>query len=92
MLSYTIAIIYFIITILFGINLSNMISRIKNKTGDISPLSILATISLILHFAGLTIYFSLVNNLWIVVLSQLFLIATMLYIRYKNKFTKNAKG
>lgn len=91
MLGLVVSIIYLIITIMFAINLSNMIARIKNKSADVSPLSVLATISLVVQFTGLTFYF-VVHNLWIVLICQIFLVSTMLYIRYRNKVAKDAKG
>jgi len=78
---YIIGILYSIISILFIVNLGELIKKIKVGTVKINRLSLLATSALVFNFSALTLHFLYKNN-WIVFYSQAYLLFTILYIRY----------
>jgi NAD/NADP transhydrogenase beta subunit len=73
------SLIYLVITVMFSFNLKNLYK--KFRAGKTSSSTILATISLVVTFLGLTFYFAS-DHIWIVIAAQIYLIGTMLYIKF----------
>jgi len=79
-----IATLYLLITFLFSMNLNGLYGKFKNGNDKITIYSLLATISLIVMFLGLSLYF------WfkipeIIIVAQVYLLTTMLFIKFKSK-------
>jgi len=79
--------LYIIITVLFSLNLKQLYQKYKEGNKKISKASLMATLSLILTFLSLSIYF-IFSNLWIVIFSQIYLLSTMLVIKITTKQEK----
>jgi len=80
---YIIGIIYSLIAIIFLVNLGELVKKINDGSSKISKLSLLATSSLVASYLFLALYFFNHNN-WILFGSQLYLLATLFYIRYMS--------
>jgi formate hydrogenlyase subunit 3/multisubunit Na+/H+ antiporter MnhD subunit len=77
-----VAVLYILITALFSINLIGIYNKYKNN--KISFYSLLATISLVVMFLSLSIYFA-TSKAMLVILAQIYLLGTMIYIKYSSK-------
>ena len=84
---HLIAILYGIISLLFASNLIKLLGKYRSGNKKITIYSIFATISLVITFAALTLYFIYFNP-WIVLLAQIIILATMLSILFKNSNKK----
>lgn len=84
---HLIAILYGIISLLFASNLVKLYKKHRDGNKKITLFSLLATVSLVVSFAALTLYFIYFNP-WIVLVAQTILLTTMLSILFKN----SAKG
>ena len=78
-----IAALYLAITTMFAANLSNIYRKYREGHPRITIYSLLATVSLIVAFLGLSLYFYFKIPLLLISV-QIYLICTMLYIRMKN--------
>jgi len=84
MLDSIIPSLFMVIALLFSSNLINLYRKYRSGYGKINHLSLMATISLIVMFGFLALYFVSFNKV-IILIAQLYLILSMLYIRYSSK-------
>ena len=83
MIDTIIASLYVAIGIMFSINFSDLYEKFKQGNKRVSAYSLLATISLIIMFFGLALYFWLKIS-EIILISQIYMLGTMLFIKYRN--------
>lgn len=83
-----IAFLYGIISVLFAFNLNKLCGKFKDRNNKITIYSLFATSSLIISFVALCIYF-LTFYYQIVIIAQLILLTTMIFILYTNHKNKN---
>lgn len=87
-MNFLASILYITITALFSYNLIGIFNKYKNK--KISIYSLLATISLVIMFLSLSIYFA-TSKVLLVIIAQLYLIGTMVYIKFANNNSADKK-
>lgn len=76
--------IYVIISLLFTLNFINIWRQVRSGSKKVNTMSLLATSSLIFHFASLAFYFYAFNVTWIFA-SQIYMVICMLYIKFIHK-------
>jgi len=79
--------LYLIISLLFAANFFNVWRQIQSGSKKVNLMSLLATSSLVLQFAALAYFFSSHQLIW-VLLTQIYMVLCMLYIKFVYKKDK----
>ena len=76
--------LYLIISTIFAYNFNVILQRIKKGSSKVNKYSLLATSSLVLIFFAEAISRFALASVWVLI-AQLYLLATILYIAYSKK-------
>lgn len=83
--------LYLIITVMFLTNFMSLVNKLIKKSKKVNKLSLLATSSLIFHSMAMSLFFMGTSSS-IVLVSQIYLLTCMIYIRYFAGKKNNIKG
>ena len=86
-MEYIVVYIYIIISMLFTANFINIIKQLHAGSKKVTLMSLLATSSLVLQFASLA-YFFYSQNVACVLITQIYMVLCMLYIKLIYKKDK----
>lgn len=76
--------IYIIISLLFTMNFIKLWKQVHSGSKKVSAMSLLATSSLVFQFVALAFFFHSNDATWVFV-TQLYMILSMLYIKFIHK-------
>ena len=78
---------YILISLLFAMNFFNVLKQVQSGSKKVNLMSLLATSSLVFQFAALAYFFSSHELIW-VLLTQIYMVLCMLYIKFVYKKDK----